>query len=601
MSPLHPLKSLSLLNEPDRHPAQAGWRRTAAALLAYALGLLLSMALARLPHATAPLWYANALGAMVLLSQPARHWPLLLGVLMGLLAVFNSLVGSPWDAGLRYLPGNGLEMLVGAALLRPHLGRLAQRLRPQDWCLALVLGALLPGLCGALIGALLLPAQTLRSPSTTALAWWTGSVAGAMAILPLGLLALLRRDLLRERLRQPEAWVAVLACLGAALLVCSVSSQPHVYLMLLLVLVGLTQGLLATALATWGVSMALSYVQGSGLMPLPVSISEWGAWMTFLPLAALLVPAQLIAVAVERLQEQERRVKEDFARMPLMAASLDAQLRLLAVSERLQRWLPAARPGVALVECLALPSGERGRVQTFLQGVGAEPEELRLGDQGSPTAPALRLRARLSQGEFGAQLHVVLEDLSEQQRMQEALSQSRNALESSHFDPLTGLLQRGPFFERAQQLLARQSGQSWALAFVDVDRLKQVNDHHGHAAGDCLLAQLGHGLQNVVRPGDLAGRIGGDEFALLLAGVDSALKPEGLSERLEQSLAAHIDFQGQALSLSVSVGVLVGCEPAPLIELLAAADAAMFMRKRAQARPGPAASGAGSAAAEPAA
>ena len=474
-------------------------------------------------------------------------------------------------------------------------------MRPQDWCLALALGALLPGLFGAVIGALLLPGGAPQLPRAAVLAWWTGRVAGAMAVLPLGLLALLRRDLMREPARQPETSVALVACLGAALVICSVGSHPYAYLMLLLVLVGLTQGMLATGLATWGVSLALSYVEGSGLMPQPVSTSEWAAWMTFLRLAALLSPAQLIAVAVERQREQERRVKEDFARMPLKAASLDAELRLVAVSERLQRWTPSARAGAALVDGLGLTTAERGRVQAFLKGLGAEPAELPLSAGGA--TQALRLCARLSRGEFGAQVHVALEDLSEQERMQEALSRSHDALESAHFDPLSGLLLRGPFFERAEQVLAQRADRPWALAIVDVDGLKQINDRYGHAADDCLLHALGQGLQKVVRPSDLAGRIGGDEFALLLAGQDSAPHPDGLSDRLEQALAARLDYVGQSLPLSVSVSVSVGVgrEPAALAHLLATADAALFLRKRARHQASPRISGAGSAHAEPAA
>jgi diguanylate cyclase (GGDEF)-like protein len=113
--------------------------------------------------------------------------------------------------------------------------------------------------------------------------------------------------------------------------------------------------------------------------------------------------------------------------------------------------------------------------------------------------------------------------------------QRRTLMEVSRSDPLTGCLNRRGFAERAVAVLgtaARQAGQG-AVMVLDIDHFKEVNDRHGHAAGDELLRWVTRRLKDSVRPGDAIGRLGGDEFAILFADISAVDAVESAARLLE--------------------------------------------------------------------
>lgn len=136
-------------------------------------------------------------------------------------------------------------------------------------------------------------------------------------------------------------------------------------------------------------------------------------------------------------------------------------------------------------------------------------------------------------------------------------------------DPLTGLLTRSAFQARARQLSAG------ALLLIDVDHFKEVNDLHGHAAGDRVLASLGALLRRSLRQSDLAARVGGEEFVVLVEDA-SGEEAIALAHRLLNEFSA-IDQGGFHVTFSAGVSQLAGS----LDAALAAADAAMYEAKRA--------------------
>ena len=149
-------------------------------------------------------------------------------------------------------------------------------------------------------------------------------------------------------------------------------------------------------------------------------------------------------------------------------------------------------------------------------------------------------------------------------------------------DALTGLPNRELLVDRIEQALAQttRTGRCVAVLFVDLDRFKQVNDTHGHAAGDALLQSVAARLVSVMRPTDTVARIGGDEFVILAPDVDSELHAGELSNRLIDKLRRRPGRRddGGRIATSVGISVSVGGQ-GTAEELLKQADTAMYKAK----------------------
>ena len=152
-------------------------------------------------------------------------------------------------------------------------------------------------------------------------------------------------------------------------------------------------------------------------------------------------------------------------------------------------------------------------------------------------------------------------------------------------DPLTGALSRSVFYEELTRALARMERKSHTLAvlFVDLDRLKQVNDCHGHAAGDELIRQTVTRLNASLRPSDAVARIGGDEFVILLDDLQHSKEAEIVAGRILESLSqpCHVT-PSVVLSPSASVGIALAEKGSMDADtLLSHSDAAMYKAKQA--------------------
>ena len=154
----------------------------------------------------------------------------------------------------------------------------------------------------------------------------------------------------------------------------------------------------------------------------------------------------------------------------------------------------------------------------------------------------------------------------------------------AHTDPLTGTALRRVLDVRLREALeaSRESGRPIAVALVDLDFFKRVNDRYGHAAGDRALVAVAEVLRRNVREGDLCARYGGEEFTLLydgLAGAEALVHVERLRREVEE---LQVEHEGERLPLSVSAGVAAFPEvPSRTAEeLLQIADAALYEAKR---------------------
>jgi diguanylate cyclase (GGDEF)-like protein len=153
----------------------------------------------------------------------------------------------------------------------------------------------------------------------------------------------------------------------------------------------------------------------------------------------------------------------------------------------------------------------------------------------------------------------------------------------AQIDALSGIYNRRAFTEAATELLHRagQSDVPMALALIDVDHFKQINDTHGHDAGDQVIRQVSELLRVAVRSSDLVGRLGGDEFAILvqLSGQGALQMLERTRRMVEASPIAC--GPGQVVQVNLSVGVATSQGPAGygLDALMGAADAALYVAK----------------------
>ncbi|EHR73070.1 PAS domain S-box/diguanylate cyclase (GGDEF) domain-containing protein [Burkholderiales bacterium JOSHI_001] len=149
----------------------------------------------------------------------------------------------------------------------------------------------------------------------------------------------------------------------------------------------------------------------------------------------------------------------------------------------------------------------------------------------------------------------------------------------AHHDALTGLPNRLAFEQQLEQTLAGGRTQA-ALLFVDLDHFKRVNDSLGHLAGDALLRTVAERLLATLRPGDVVGRFGGDEFMVLLPDVVDPAVVEDVVQRLLHAIEVPMRVQGQAISVTPSIGVaLYPRDAASAEELIKNADTAMYLAK----------------------
>jgi diguanylate cyclase (GGDEF)-like protein len=151
----------------------------------------------------------------------------------------------------------------------------------------------------------------------------------------------------------------------------------------------------------------------------------------------------------------------------------------------------------------------------------------------------------------------------------------------AHTDSLTGALNHGAFVARLEAELARRerSGTSCAVAVLDIDHFKVINDRFGHPAGDAALRRLVATVSRRLRGTDALGRLGGEEFAILLADTDMAGAKE-YAEEMRGLVAA--DAAAAGVPFTVSFGLAVPAGPGvTATDVLEAADAALYRAKRA--------------------
>ncbi|MGZ9045746.1 MAG: EAL domain-containing protein, partial [Telluria sp.] len=175
-------------------------------------------------------------------------------------------------------------------------------------------------------------------------------------------------------------------------------------------------------------------------------------------------------------------------------------------------------------------------------------------------------------------LVAVARDITERKEAQEQL------LQLAHFDTLTGLPNRSTFNTKLQRALQQAEENRWAVGvlFMDIDRFKTVNDTLGHPVGDELLRQFSTRLVENLRPRDISGRFGGDEFAAIMMLPDGPQTAIPIIEQIRDAIRRPFDLHGHEVTVTASIGITIYPNDAQDADsLIKYADTAMYRAKEA--------------------
>jgi diguanylate cyclase (GGDEF)-like protein/PAS domain S-box-containing protein len=153
----------------------------------------------------------------------------------------------------------------------------------------------------------------------------------------------------------------------------------------------------------------------------------------------------------------------------------------------------------------------------------------------------------------------------------------------AHHDPLTGLVNRHIFPDRLAQamILSQRHRKKIALLYVDLDKFKQINDAHGHLAGDAVLKEIASRLRALLRDSDTVARMGGDEFVVILHDISSKTAVNNVAKKIIAALTEPILFHETQFTVTASVGISIYPDDDREIDaLLHKADKAMYQAKK---------------------
>ncbi|MEZ5246107.1 MAG: EAL domain-containing protein [Acidimicrobiales bacterium] len=272
------------------------------------------------------------------------------------------------------------------------------------------------------------------------------------------------------------------------------------------------------------------------------------AGITVVGLLVALVVAQVVARPIRRLATAARRISEGDGEAEPMAEKGPVEVR-------------------EAIRAINQASGQLAL---------AERQALALAD-GDLTHPSLAERAP---GALGASLQTAVETLAVSLREREEF-RLQMTHEATH-DGLTRLPNRNASIHQLEKALARTSRSDTLVAafFIDLDGFKQINDVHGHLAGDVVLREAAQRLQQAARSGDHVGRLGGDEFLVVAEPVRDAAEARAIASRLIQAVAKPTNVIGSEVTIGVSIGIaLRTIDTLDAEDLLRDADAAVYRAK----------------------
>jgi diguanylate cyclase (GGDEF)-like protein/PAS domain S-box-containing protein len=176
----------------------------------------------------------------------------------------------------------------------------------------------------------------------------------------------------------------------------------------------------------------------------------------------------------------------------------------------------------------------------------------------------------------GGDIVAIYDDVTKEKQAEEKINYQAN------YDALTGLPNRTLFDDRLSQSLAaaKRDKTHLALMFLDLDKFKPINDNYGHDVGDLLLIAAAQRMLTCVRDSDTVSRAGGDEFVLMLPGIETEQEAMQVAEKLLVALSAPFELAGHTLAISASIGIALYPEHGQIEKILNKhADIAMYYAK----------------------
>jgi len=531
---------------------------------------LVGVEFTRLRGGVSLLWFANApLLAALIATRPKRWGGHFATYTLALIAV--AVLSSPHAAYAPfYVAVLIAETALAAALLRHW--RVADSLFATGRSVALFVlaaGVIAPA-TSALGGAALVSVIAHQPWAINWLDWWLAHGLGNLIATPLALLCI-QRKAGWSRFRHPMQLLSALgvatAVVPTAMLVFSQNVLPLLFLPILPLVIatfayrriGAAVGLALIA-ATGGWLTA----HGSGPVMLlhatpAVQLHFFDFYLAILSLIALPVAAVLsqrdTLLAQLHASEARYRMLAENATDIMFNLAPDGTIRFASPSVReLGYFEPEELIGRNALELIHRDDTER--VRTAHRAALAAPDTTHKVEyrawraDGSLGWFETNTRAVAdSEGEVDTVI-CVIRDLDERKSREDELMRAATT------DPLTGLLNRAAFRRAAQEALALAArGTPSALALLDLDHFKRVNDTHGHAVGDAALMMLADLLRDSLRPYDSIGRIGGEEFAVIFHGLPLRAAA-AVCERLCARLAATpLDLATARLQLTMSAGL----------------------------------------------
>ena len=288
--------------------------------------------------------------------------------------------------------------------------------------------------------------------------------------------------------------------------------------------------------------------------------------------------------ATLELQRSAQEIEDLYDHAPCGYHSLDANGLIVRINSTALEWLGYQRDevlGRMHIVDLFTPNSRKifqASFPTFKETGSVRNLEYELRRKDGTVLPVLlsATAVRDEDGRFVMSRSTIF-DLTERKKLEKELERQ------AHIDVLTGLNNRRHFLELAEHELsrARRHGNPLSMLMLDVDHFKQCNDSHGHHVGDQVLQKLGTICSATLREADLPGRIGGEEFAVLLPETDAAQALE-VAERLRLAFAAALTplEHGGSVRFTVSIGVAhLTAADDDLGDLLKRADAALYAAK----------------------